>query len=709
MFERLGRFIVRRRRRVLAAWVAIIVVGGVLGSAAVAQLDPEFEGSDRLESVRVDDAVRELTHAGPEVVGLFEGASDETLADIATEARAVPGVISVIDPTMGIEALRSTDGRSGIVVATVDDALDPDEEREVGEELTDLFRSVEGNGAEDVGIGGTLPMFEEFREQAEKDLQRGEMIALPIALVAMVIIFGGIVAAGLPLAVALGGVAGSMFVLYAASSTMSVSIFALNIITMLGLGLGIDYGLLVVSRFREERAAGRLIDDAVIATTKTAGTTVAFSALTVAVALGGLFAFGDNTFNSFGIAGIGVVLAALAAGVTLLPALLATFGHRIKPAKSATADHGAFHRIATIVQRRAIPVVAIVGIGLVLLATPFLGANVEAGDARALPRSSEVRATALQLEEEFPARGANPVVVVAEADAGSPEVAELVRRFEAIDGVNAVALRQGVPAGTAIIDIVPHGTSQGDEAQHIVHAVRDMDLPVPVEVGGDAGWLIDFKGLITDRLPYALGVIAIATFALLFLMTGSIAVPIKAIVMNVLSLGATFGAMVWVFQDGHLSDVLAFDPVGSIDLYMPVLIFIFAFGLSMDYEVFLLSRIKEVHDQTGDNDRAVSVGLQRSGRIITSAALLIVVVFAGFAAGEVLTIKQLGLGLAIAVVVDATIVRSLLVPATMKLLGEWNWWAPGPMRRFHERYGLHEAPSTVVDLTDELERELVDA
>ena len=262
-------------------------------------------------------------------------------------------------------------------------------------------------------------------------------------------------------------------------------------------------------------------------------------------------------------------------------------------------------------------------------------------------------------------------------------------------GVVGTSIRPDTPAGVTVVDVTPAGTSQGREASELVAQLRDTPAAFDTEVGGIAAELIDVKARLSERLPYAALMVVTATLVLLFLMTGSVIVPIKAVIMNILSLGASFGALAWIFQDGHLAGVLGFDSVGALDLWMPVLILIFAFGLSMDYEVFLLSRIKEVHDETGDNDLAVAVGLQRSGRIITAAAFLIVIVFTGFAAGEVLAIKQLGVGLAIAVLVDATIVRTLLVPATMKLLGERNWWAPAPLRRFHQRYGLHEAPSVV--------------
>ena len=285
------------------------------------------------------------------------------------------------------------------------------------------------------------------------------------------------------------------------------------------------------------------------------------------------------------------------------------------------------------------------------------------------------------------------MTVIADTEADSAEFLAWYEQLLTMPGVAGTAIRPDTPSGLTVVDVTPAGTSQGAEASELVAHLRGAQPTFDTEVGGIAAELIDIKARLSERLPWAALVVIVATLVLLFLMTGSIIVPIKAVVMNILSLCASFGALAWIFQDGHLSGFLGFDSVGALDLWMPVLILIFAFGLSMDYEVFLLSRIKEVHDETGDNDLAVAVGLQRSGRIITSAAVLIVIVFAGFAAGEVLAIKQLGVGLAIAVFVDATIVRMLLVPATMKLLGERNWWAPAPLRRFHRRFGLHEAPS----------------
>jgi RND superfamily putative drug exporter len=370
---------------------------------------------------------------------------------------------------------------------------------------------------------------------------------------------------------------------------------------------------------------------------------------------------------------------------------------------------GRFYRLTRWVQKRPILVGGAAALVLILLGLPFLNATFENGDARTLPRSSEVRATALTLADRFPARGTDPVTVVATIDQTDPAFVAWYESVEAQPDVLGASIRPNTPAGLTVVDLVPSGTSQGPAATTLAREVRANVPGFEVQVGGPAAELIDVKARLSARLPYAAALVCLATLVLLFLMTGSLVVPIKAVLMNILSLGASFGAMVWIFQDGHLSGPLGFDSVGALDLWMPVLILIFAFGLSMDYEVFLLSRIKEVHDETGDNDLAVAVGLQRSGRIITSAAALIVVVFAGFAAGEVLAIKQLGVGLAIAVIVDATIVRTLLVPATMKLLGERNWWAPAPLRRFHDRFGLHEVSTVPVASADEPESELVSA
>jgi RND superfamily putative drug exporter len=698
--RRLGQFVVRRRRAVILAWIVALLVTATIGSSAFSVLSTEFGAGSSTESGRVAKQLDDMAETGGEIAIIADGididdpqVQRDITAGLAPIA-ALDGVIDVADPwSTNLDALRATDGRAALVVVTLAGDLDEDAELAVAKAVEDVAHDLH---ATEILVGGNVLVSETFGTASEKDLLRGEAIALPIAIVVMVLLLGGLIAAGMPLLVALGGVIPTLAVLVGATLVGDVSIFSVNVVNMLGIGLGIDYGLLMVNRFREERGHGLHVRDAVVATVASAGTTVLFSSLTVAVAMCGLFVFGVPILTSFGIAGLAVVLLSMFAAVTLLPATLAGVGGRISPTAPRPDVNGRFYRLTRWVQGRAAWVGGLAAIVLVLLGAPFLGARFENGDARTLPRSSEVRATALALSERFPARGTDPVTVIASADATDPAFVTWLAAVSSSDGVVGASMRPGTPAGLSVVDLVPAGTSQGREATALVDRIRAEDLAFDTKVGGPAAELADVKDRLGARLPLAAAMVCLATLVLLFLMTGSIVVPIKAVFMNILSLGASFGAMVWIFQEGHLSGVLQFDSVGALDLWMPVLILIFAFGLSMDYEVFLLSRIKEGHDETGDTDLAVAVGLQRSGRIITSAAALIVVVFAGFAAGEVLAIKQLGVGLAIAVIIDATLVRTLLVPATMKLLGERNWWAPALLRRFHDRYGLHEAPSSPV-------------
>lgn len=697
MMSSLAALVVRRRRAVITIWIVLLIGAGTVGSSAFSVLSSSFGAGPSTESGRVTQRLDDLAGTGGEIAIIADGIDVDGPAVAASvsaglaRVAAIDGVIAVVDPwSTGSDALRASDGRAALAVVTVTGGLDEEAEVALAHEITDVARDLD---APEVLVGGNVLVGEQFGTASEKDLLRGEAIALPIAFLAMIFLLGGLRAAGMPMLVALAGVVTSLAVLVAATMLGDVSIFSINVVNMLGIGLGIDYGLLMVSRFREELGRGRETHDAVVQTVATAGKTVVFSALTVAVAMCGLFVFGLPILTSFGIAGLGVVLLCMAAAVTLLPAVLAAVGGKIPPTVPVADVAGRFYRLTRWVQGHAVAVGGAAVVVLILLGVPFLGARFEIGDARTLPRSSEVRDVALTLADRFPARGTDPVTVIADTDVDSAEFAGWFEQLSTTPGVVGTSIRPDTPPGLTVVDVTPAGTSQGSEASDLVAQLRGAQPTFDTEVGGIAAELIDIKARLSERLPLAALLVVTATLVLLFLMTGSIIVPIKAVLMNILSLCASFGALVWIFQEGHLAGVFGFDSVGALDLWMPVLILIFAFGLSMDYEVFLLSRIKEVHDETGDSDLAVAVGLQRSGRIITSAAFLIVIVFAGFAAGEVLAIKQLGVGLAIAVLVDATIVRTLLVPATMKLLGERNWWAPAPLRRFHQRFGLHEAPT----------------
>jgi putative drug exporter of the RND superfamily len=553
MFQSLGRFTYRHRRAVLAVWLVVLVVGMALTGSLMPRLRTQPDGPARLESTRVAHLLDEATGRGPEVVAVVDdvhlsspGVRERLQRTVDAVAR-VPGVQAVVHPfdrgDDAASALMATDGQASLVVVQLSGELDGAELEEAIDRVTETLRAAD---APSVGIGGTAVIDREFETAIERDLE-AERKALPLAFIVMVVVLGGLIAAGLPLVIAFGAVAGSMFVLLAASGVTDISVYAMNVVFMFGLGLGIDYGLLVVSRFREERAAGASIAAAVELATATAGRTVAFSAMTVAASLAGLFAFDDPAYRSFGIAGIGVVTVSLLAAVTLLPALLGVLGSRITPAPARRDGHR-FARIAAAVQRRPVVTLVVVGGALVAVALPFLSARFESGDARYLPRSSEARAVAMTLAERFPARGADPVRVLVEGAADAEVISAYTARLDVMPDV------AGVTSWTAgdltVIDVVPNGTSQGAVAQRLVDSLRNETGDLEVLVGGTAAHLVDAKANTAQRLPIAFAIIAVATFVLLFLMTGSVLIPLKAIVMNLLSLGASFGALVWVFQDG---------------------------------------------------------------------------------------------------------------------------------------------------------------
>ena len=712
VFASLGRFVYRRRVPVVLVWVLVLGVGLGVGGQVFGRLGTGSGLRGDAESVGISDVLARVSGAGSELTGLLDGRSADDpafraeVADAVRDLEAIPGVQRVTGPWVAgreIPGLVARDRRAVLLRVELEAGMGGGFER-AQDQVEERLRAVD---APRVLVGGDEIAREAFQDQAQEDLKRGETLALPVMLVLLFLVFRGFVAAVTPLLVAAVAVAGALLILLGVSHVTDISAYSVNVITMLGLGLAVDYSLLVISRFREERAAGLELPGAIERTLATAGRTVAFSGLTVAAALCGLLAFAEPFLRSLAWGGIGVVLVAMVAAVTLVPALLGLWGRRIRPGRAERGsgglkersgsppvdrgtDHGVFFRLSRVVQRSAPAIVVVVAALLVLLAVPFRHARLENSGLESLPRSSASRQLFETVGARFAGGGTDPVVVVVESVPGSPLVADYLHRVGQLPGVARVDARPGTPPQITVLDVVPEGTSEGPVATRLVERIRALERPVAAGVTGPAAFLVDYRDSLVSRLPYALGLIGLATFALLFLMTGSVVVPVKAIVMNVLSLGASFGALVWVFQEGHLSGPLGFDPPGMVDITVPVLIFVFAFGLSMDYEVFLLSRIKEAWDQTGDNDRAVALGLQRSGRIVTSAAALIVIVFLGFAAGELLTIKEVGLGMAIAVVLDATVVRMLLVPATMKLMGRWNWWAPPAMRRLHDRFGLVE-------------------
>jgi RND superfamily putative drug exporter len=544
----------------------------------------------------------------------------------------------------------------------------------------------------------------------------------------LLLVFGTLVAAGLPAIIGAVSVIGSFASLWLITQFTDVSIFAINLVTALGIGLGIDYALFMVTRFREELARGHDTETAVRRTVRTAGRTVVYSGITVAISLSALLVFPQFFLRSFAYAGIATVGLAVVAAVLILPAALAALGPRVnrfRVLRSTTEvrDDGFWFRLSQAVMRRPWPVL-IGGVAvLVALGLPFLRVTFGQTDDRVLPSTSQAAQAGDWLRTEFDSRESSPLSVVGvQSTASDAAVGTYAAQLSEVSGVSRVDSEAGsyvdgqlvagpgpasarftTESGTGtwlavVTDVEPYS----DAGRQVVDDVRAIPSPLgETVVGGLAAEFTDTQSAMGQRLPWAIGIIAIATFVLLFLFTGSVVLPLKALVLNTLSLSAMFGAMVWIFQEGHLSQWLGgFTVTGELDTAMPILMFCIAFGLSMDYEVFLLSRIKEEYDRTGDNAAAVAVGMQKTGRLITSAAALLAIVFIAFASSSVTIIKMLGVGVALAVLVDATLIRGLMVPAFMRVMGDANWWAPAWAKRIHERFGISERDDDLDETAD---------
>jgi RND superfamily putative drug exporter len=726
MLARLGRFTVLHRKAVLVGTAVFFVVAGALGGGVASRLVSGGFDDPASESSRARDAIeREFGDQDPDVVLLVtarRGAVDDPDVVAAgnaltTQLASERGVARAISywALGNPPPLRSTDSRQALVVAAL--RGDDEEEHDTVEELSPRYTG--RRGPITVGVGGFAETFRQVNEQVEEDLLRGELLAFPIVLLLMVLVFGSLVAAGLPLIVGVVAIIGTFLVLTIISSLTEVSIFSLNLTTGMGLGLAIDYSLFVVSRYREELRAGRVPHDAVVRTVQTAGKTVAFSALTVAISLAALLVFPLAFLRSFAYAGIGVSLLAGVVAVVSLPALLAILGPRVNSLRlwrrePKPVGTGVWHRIATLVMRRPVPVAAAVIVGLLALGVPFLRIQFGLPDDRVLPPDLSSRQVQDDIRTRFDSDEARQLQVVAsnlpDPATRAADVDEYAARLSRLPGAAGVETITGsyvdgqrvagpgplsprFQADSAVwLAVVPSVEAYSEEGERLAKDVRAARAPFPVLVTGPSAELVDSKESLFARLPIALAWVALATFVLLFLMFGSILVPIKALILNVLSLSATFGALVWIFQDGNLSGVLDFTATGTLPASIPLLLFCIAFGLSMDYEVFLLSRIKEEHDRTGDNTSSVAIGLERTGRIVTAAAVLISVVFLAFATSRVSFIKIFGIGLSLAVLMDAFVIRATLVPAFMRIAGEANWWAPRWMRRIHDRIGISEEP-----------------
>ena len=703
MLDRLARLLHRRRRRVLWGSLVAVLAAGALGGPVFGLLDNEGDFDDpQAEAVLAREDIARATgaSASPDLIALVRlgapvdsAAAQGRLARVAAALRD-PGIASVVRYERGGDrSLVSRDGRSSYVVATfADDAsgvldrVEPRAERIAG-----------------VTVGGSELSYEQVGEQVSEDIARAELLAFPILFALSLFVFRGVVAALLPLAVGAATILLSFLVMRFVNGVVEpMSIYALNLITGLGLGLAIDYSLFMVSRFREELERGLETAAALRATMATAGRTVLFSSVTVAAALASLLVFPLRFLYSMGVGGLVCALAAALVSLTVLPAILAALGPRVNagsPRRWRTAVHreasdvrgGFWYRLSSTVMRRPVPIAAAAAAALIALGIPFLGIQFTGVDASVLPRDHSARVVDDALTREFPPNRTDPVIVAVQA--GPRDQAAVERYARRLGQLRGVVAPPRVQSARDLyrIDLAGRGRPLGEPAKELVRRVRAVDAPFPVRVGGQTAAFLDQQEALGASLPIALAILAVTTLVILFVMTGSVVLPLKALLMNALTLSAAFGLLVLIFQEGHLEGLLGFTSQSALESSQPVLLFAVAFGLSTDYGVFLLTRIKEAHDRGAPNEEAVALGLERTGRIVTFAALLFVIAIGAFATSQIIFIKQLGVGTALAVLIDATIVRALLVPSLMRLLGDRNWWAPRPLARLHRRIGLSES------------------
>ncbi|HEY1625898.1 MAG TPA: MMPL family transporter [Streptosporangiaceae bacterium] len=709
MFEAWGRALYRKRRLALAVALLFAAFAGVWGTGVFAKLSSgnNFTPPDSQSQHEQNLADQVFGRNEADVVVLYQSpvmtVADPGFRQAVTAAlgglprRDVAGVSTYW--STGNAALASANRHETYAVLRLAGAGDSARQtsyKAIQDDLAPAALSARGITAR---VGGTVPTEVGISKEVTADIGKAEGLSMPVLLILLMVIFGSLAAASLPVAIGVVAILGSFTVLRLLALTTTVSVYAVNITTILGLGLAIDYGLFIVTRFREELHRQSTVEEAVARTVATAGRTVAVSGVTVAVALTSLMLFPVSFLRSMGYGGVATVAVDMLAALTVLPALLAVLGHRVNALRirrsvrkppSAEAS-GAWYRVASSVMRRPVAYVAVIVIGLLALGTPFLKISWGGTDARSLPATATVRQVQDVLDNDFPANSTAPIEVLVTGPVTHPALAAYDQRIEAVPGVTTDQVT-GVSGDTARIDIGYTPPTVSAQARHIVTQIRALSPPAgaAVLVGGTTAQLVDELTGLGSTLPWMALLVGVSTFVLLFLAFGSVVLPVKAIVMNILSLSATFGVIVWIFQWGHLSRLLQFTPTGSIDPTMPILMLAIIFGLSMDYEVFLLSRVREVYDQTGDNTTAIADGLQRTGGVITSLAGLLIIVVGAFSASGITFIKLTGVGMIVALLVDASIVRVLLVPATMRLLGHANWWAPGPLRRLYARYGIKE-------------------
>jgi RND superfamily putative drug exporter len=714
-------------KTVLIVSLVVFTLSGVIGSAVIGRMsgggysDQNSDSYKVYELLRADFDVNEphLTIAlGDEDVAnsVDNPAVAAKVADIVEDIAAVDGVDKISTYwTLGSPAqLKSKDGSLGLAMVYINsDSLDV--RNRISKEITELMPDKKDNIS--IYVGGAGAIMNGINGRITEDIKFAEMLSIPLTIVMLLIVFGTAVAAGMPMVVALSAIAGSLLVVFGVSQFTDVSVFALNLITGLGMGLGIDYALLIVNRFREELDRGADVETAVATTVHTAGHTVMISGFTVALTLASLMVFPQVFLKSFAYGGVAVCLMAVAGALIPLPAALRLIGHRIDKLRIrrgdlAPKDDGGWAKVAHFVMRRPWMTVISTLAVLVTLALPAASVSFSQVDDRVLPASDRAAISAKVLREEFGSNESSPVDILLPITKSGSELSASeyalaasnvpnVVRVETAEGIAVngawVQLPPGMPWPQAVMSANGNDRltafisvgSRTPDAQEVITELRAIEASALV--GGAAADYTDSQNGISDSLPKALLWIAIATLIILFLYTGSVVLPFKAVLLNVLSLGATLGVLKYLFEDGNLQWLTGeYTVTGTLDTSTLVLVGVVTFGLSMDYEVFLLSRIKEEHDKGSDTVEAVALGLQRSGRIITAAALLLAVVFAAFITSGVTSIKMLGFGVAFAILLDASVVRGLLVPALMRIAGKYNWWAPRPLRAFHNRFGLSD-------------------
>ncbi len=695
MFLKLGHTLVRRRKAVLALFIVILIAGGASSSLLIPRLDNGGYNDPKSDSVKAAAYLSSTFHVKDPALALVVQSTNSvtdstTVAEEATLERSISqeaGVSRTLSYWSGggVTSLKSTDGKAGYLFV-YSAASDPS----TAKELAKLIQTKYDGPYESLHIyvGGSAIINQAIGSKISKDLAIAESISIPLTFVLLIFIFGGLISSAMPLVVGLSAILGTFLILYLISLVTGVSIFALNLTTGMGLGLGIDYSLLIVNRFREELHSGKSVEDSIARTVATAGRTVFFSGLTVLVTVSSLMFFPLMFLKSFGYAGVGVVLTAVFGALIPLPAILAILGTRVDKfvvRKSAIAakEDGRWAQTARFVMKRPVAVVLFAVIILAILATPIKNIVFSEVDSRALPANNRAAIAAATSSKEFDGQSAAPIeIIIPQGAAHQDQIITYSADLAKVGGIVSVAAPQ-IAGSDARISAISSISPRSSDAQKQIESVRAIPTSLKTLVGGTAAEYTDTQAGISHTLPWALGWIALSVLVLLFMYTGSIILPIKAVILNILSLSATIGALSWIFIDGHLTWLVgSFTKTGSIDTSMVILICVVTFGLSMDYEVFLLSRIKEEHDAGRSNVDAVATGLQRSARIITSAALLLAVVFAAFLTSGVTNIKTLGFGVAFAILLDATLVRALLVPALMRLLGERNWWAPQELKRF---------------------------